>query len=359
MPTVPPVSTIDSSILSPRPSYNYAPTTPEPIPDVSSIATEPPAPKAPAEPQKPVNYASEIQNLYKSTFGKEAAVDDAVNTATADLETELADVYGQINMHKASSLKRQEEVASMGGDARFQDGERQRIARTDAIEAMALDARADALQGRIDSATKKATRAVNARFAQAERDLFQAAQNIQNNFDTLSPQEQKIALRTLEEIKMGTALVQEKKALQKELYATMIDAAKAGAPNTVLTQIENARSQEEAIRIAAPYLEKAAAKSTSTTKGTVQERQADAISQYETAFNSGKTMSDGTPIVDANGFITPKAWKSAIADVSSVGLTRKAFIEAFGHLLFSEKGKISDSYGLTAQEIKTITGSLE
>jgi hypothetical protein len=89
---------------------------------------------------------------------------------------------------------------------------------------------------------------------------------------------------------------------------------------------------------------------------TVQERQAHAVSQFSDAFVPGATLDDGTPLLDANGFVTPAAWKAAIKDAPSEGLTREAFIEAFGHLLYSKSGKIDPSYGLTGKEQKSLTG---
>ena len=91
-------------------------------------------------------------------------------------------------------------------------------------------------------------------------------------------------------------------------------------------------------------------------KSTLAERTANAISNFSAAFVPGATMGDGTPVVDANGFVTPIAWKAAIADAPKEGLTRAQFIKEFGNYLYQDNGELAKSYGLTPQEIKLING---
>lgn len=91
---------------------------------------------------------------------------------------------------------------------------------------------------------------------------------------------------------------------------------------------------------------------------TEEERRIQAISEFSSAFVPGATMEDGTPILDESNFVTPIAWKAAIADAPLEGLTRKSFIEQFGHLLYSKDGKIDPQYGLTPTEQKLLTGEL-
>lgn len=98
---------------------------------------------------------------------------------------------------------------------------------------------------------------------------------------------------------------------------------------------------------------------TSGTGGTENERKNSTLAAYEKRFVYGAKLPDGTPIVDDNGYITPKAFKAAIKDAPSEGVSRKDFIEQFGYLLYSDKKGISSEYGLTAQEKKLITGYLE
>lgn len=93
---------------------------------------------------------------------------------------------------------------------------------------------------------------------------------------------------------------------------------------------------------------------------TTAERSAQAVSQFGAAFVPGATMADGTPTVDDNGYITPAAWKAAIADAPTEGLNRADFIKAFGSMVYSDSKKGIDgrAYGLTPAEIKIINGAL-
>lgn len=91
-------------------------------------------------------------------------------------------------------------------------------------------------------------------------------------------------------------------------------------------------------------------------KLTGAERAADAISKYSAVFIPGASLPDKTPILDAEGFITPKAWKAAIADAPNQGLNRKEFIQQFGHLLYTDDGEVDPKYGLTPAELKLING---
>lgn len=90
--------------------------------------------------------------------------------------------------------------------------------------------------------------------------------------------------------------------------------------------------------------------------GTESERADTLISQYQSKFVPGATMKDGTPTVDQNGFITPKAFKSALADVPAS--VQDSFIKKFAPQLFVDKDSTDYSaYGLTAKQVKdNITG---
>lgn len=84
-----------------------------------------------------------------------------------------------------------------------------------------------------------------------------------------------------------------------------------------------------------------------TGAGTVTERQASILGSYAKGFQPGETLPDGTPALDQNNFITPKAWKTAIADAVSKGIKRANFIQQYGNMLYGEN---LDAYQLTPAE---------
>jgi len=99
--------------------------------------------------------------------------------------------------------------------------------------------------------------------------------------------------------------------------------------------------------------------------GTVEERKMSAIQEYSQVFIPGATIKNPNgkgeiPVLNDNGYIDPTAWKMAITDAISNKLTRKDFIQQFGHLLeVDDNGNVKPEYGLTKQENKLVTGILE
>lgn len=86
----------------------------------------------------------------------------------------------------------------------------------------------------------------------------------------------------------------------------------------------------------------------------------DYVGQFASAFTPGNVMADGTPTVDQNGFINPKAFKEAAAEAAQYGITRKEFIELFGSQLYTDADGLPDKgYGLTNVEKKLVAGAVE
>lgn len=89
-------------------------------------------------------------------------------------------------------------------------------------------------------------------------------------------------------------------------------------------------------------------------KSTLEERTASALSAYASKFVPGAKLPSGIPVLDVEGFLTPEAFKAAIADAVSNGITRQKFLEQFGSYIVGADGKVSSRYGLTPAEMKLI-----
>ena len=89
-------------------------------------------------------------------------------------------------------------------------------------------------------------------------------------------------------------------------------------------------------------------------RGSQADREDNAISSFASAFVAGATLANGIPILDSSGWVTPEAWKAAIADAPKEGLTRDKFIKDFGYLLFVDGKEVDPKYGLTPQEKKLV-----
>lgn len=101
-------------------------------------------------------------------------------------------------------------------------------------------------------------------------------------------------------------------------------------------------------------------------KRTAADATTQVLGQFAAAFVPGAKMADGTPTVDENGYITPAAWKAAIADAPKEAaaingsVTRADFIKQFGNQIYSDPktGIDARAYGLTPAEVKLINGAL-
>lgn len=111
---------------------------------------------------------------------------------------------------------------------------------------------------------------------------------------------------------------------------------------------------------------------TNQAAGTAAERATQATSQFQSSFTQGQYDANGNYItgtgsqlpnghatVDKNGYITPEAWKLAIADAPAEGLTREDFIKSFGSMVYNDNknGIDARAYGLTPAELKLINGT--
>lgn len=248
--TVIPVSTLTSN---PQP-LNVQTSSPTPPVDVSNIPiTTPPTPTATTTPT-PSDFTTKLETLTAGLLGRDITKEQKIAEATADYQKSLNELNTQIKIHQANALARQEEALKSGETLRFASGTAQNIARTDAIEAMKLSALAQGMQGNILLATKQAENAVNAEFAQQEKDIATARQNILNNYDTFTDAEKKRADNALLTLDEKDAFVAKNKADREQAYKTAMEAAKNGLTDTsLLTQIQNS-TPEKALELASPYL---------------------------------------------------------------------------------------------------------
>jgi hypothetical protein len=66
---------------------------------------------------------------------------------------------------------------------------------------------------------------------------------------------------------------------------------------------------------------------------------------------------DGTAYTDDNGFITPKGFNKLIASAKEDGISRKEFLDEYGHLLYEGDEGDYAYYGLTKAEINNLLGN--
>ncbi len=141
----------------------------------------------------------------------------------------------------------------------------------------------------------------------------------------------------------------------------MIDPDLAGAGITLNDSIEQAQQKASTYLQSHPTIDTQyklaqinALNNKTPSTGTEAERQASAISTFQSRFVPGAVMSNGIPVLDNEGKATPEAWKAALADAPAQGLTREAFIKQFASYIVGSDGKVSGKYGLTPKEISDL-----
>lgn len=80
---------------------------------------------------------------------------------------------------------------------------------------------------------------------------------------------------------------------------------------------------------------------------------------FNDQFRSDKTMvldnGQKIPVIDAQGYVNPIAWKNIMDSAQEKKVPRADFIKQYGYLLYAPGGEVSNEYGLTQQEKKLIT----
>ena len=175
---------------------------------------------------------------------------------------------------------------------------------------------------------------------------------------------------------------QEKK---DEINKIVLALRKNGAPDDVVFEAMSATTPEAALYAAGDYLEEGSgvvgeylyakrqgykgsfeqySNEDANRKRTVVnvssgDKKANVLSSFASAFVPGAKLADGTPVLDVNGYITPSAWREAIAEAPALGIDRVEFIKTYGNQLWGgEDGFVPSSYGLTPVEQKLIMGEL-
>ena len=246
-------SPITGADLAQVTSPKITPPTPVSTPDIQSIQTE--APQTPKTPTSDFTsqFEESLARLQELTTGAKTRVE----TAGIDFEKQLLETNKQIKMLQAEELGLKEKAEKRNVLEPFAIGEEARGRRNLAIEAIRLSAIAEAQQGNITLAQKQAQRAVDTEFAVAERDLRTKRKNILDNYDSFTAAQKKRADALLLELNKEDVFIKEKKDEKKDIEDLVIKAATTGtATNVDLEKIRTAKTKEEALQLAAPYLRK-------------------------------------------------------------------------------------------------------
>jgi hypothetical protein len=267
----PPPTQMDASTLNNPSTINLKPQTQTPMPDIttlmSSDSTNPQPQPTPEAPKKDYSWLmSKAESLFTGSKGKETELAGAVASASAPYAQQLNEIDTQIKTLQAQSIKNQEDAMRKGETLGFASREQQAIARTDAIQGLFLSAQAEGMRGNIALAEQRATQAINAKYAEMDKEIEDVKTNIYNNYDSMSAAEKKRADQTLLRIDAQDAFVKERKEDDKITQGFIQDAIQQSAqngqpiPSLVLQRANKAETPTEALQILAPYMVDAQAK---------------------------------------------------------------------------------------------------
>lgn len=251
---------IDGATLGTQNSLKLASQQFAPIPDISTLAVAQPPTTETEKPRAESTLSQRLAGLITASKGKEADVASSVSQATSPYTQQLNEINTQIKLLQANSIARQEKALQAGETQGFASREAQNVQRTDAIEALKLSALQSGLQGNIALAEQQATNAVNAKYAQNEKDIEDAKTNIYNNYDSLSPAEKKQADATLLRLDANDAFVKQRKEEevrnQNLINVAVSNSLKNGVsiPNTVLQNAVKSESYIDTLNMLSPYM---------------------------------------------------------------------------------------------------------
>lgn len=262
----PSTSTMSADKITQPSTLNLQSQTLTPIPDITNItstqaATAPtPVTPTPTTPSIADRLTSSISNLFGQSKNKEADLAVATSAATLPLEKQINEISTQIKMDQAKALANQEAAARSGETTGFASREQQNIARTDAINALKNAAILEGLQGNLAIAEKHATNAINAKYADINKQIEDAKTNIYNNYDSFSPAEKKKADQTLLRLDAQDAFVKQRKEDEKSIQQIGITLAGYGVDTKTIQSVMNAPDFNTAIKLAGSNLQDPAAK---------------------------------------------------------------------------------------------------
>lgn len=187
-----------------------------------------------------------------------AARELGATTGLGDFNVQLRDITNQIDTLSKEALAIPLQVqeqnvgrgVTSGGIAPIQTG----LLRKNAIKALSLTAIAQTLQGNISTAQETAKRAVELEFAPDEAKLAYLTKAYEMNKDELEREDKAKALKLQTDIAERTRLLEEEKTKRLSIQEIALAAAQNGGDAQTLGLIQNAKTVEEAISTASPFL---------------------------------------------------------------------------------------------------------
>ncbi len=210
------------------------------------------------------SLTDKLANLFTSSKNKESDLATQTESATAPYNQQLNEINTQIKTLQATAIQNQEKAARSGETTGFASREEQNVARTDAIQGLLLQAQAEGMRGNISLAETHVTNAINAKYADINKQIEDTKTNIYNNYDSFTAAEKKQADATLLRIDAQDAFVKNAMDNDKTIQGIIQSAIKQGGengnpvPTLILSQANKLNDATQVTSLLAPYLKNAA-----------------------------------------------------------------------------------------------------
>lgn len=230
-------------------------------PDINTLQVSAPAAPQPAAPTQAATFTDKLSGLVAKITGKEADKTAQVEADTQPFRKQLNELNTQIKLHQANSIAREEAALNrVGGTLSSNAIDYQQNRRTDAIEGLKLAAFAEAMQGNISIAETHAKAAVDAKYAEMEREIQTTKNNIYNNWESFTASEKKRAEATLLQIDKDDALVARQKEEDKAILAVGMKLSEYGVDMKTVQSVLESGDYKKALMLAGSKLQDPKAK---------------------------------------------------------------------------------------------------
>lgn len=254
---------ITGQALQTVPSVDYQVPQPQPVFPVSSLPSELPSLPAIEPEARATDLSTQIQRLNERLLGQTALrTEEETRAGIPELRKTQADLAGQLKILQAEAqaipLQLEQESFQRGRTISGILPLQQEKLRTNAIRALTTSALLQASQGQLAMALDQVDRAVATRYEPIleEIKIKQANLHLILQSPEFSRSEKERAIRQLQAQKDREHQLDRQTADQKLILGYAVNAAQNGASTLDLRNITNAKSPQEALQIAAPYLRK-------------------------------------------------------------------------------------------------------
>lgn len=252
-----PATSIDS-ITNPPTPFKVPEATSSPIPDTSFLDQAFRETEAERKAQGEVDLSLETLRGLTNQQGQETVRRGELEVAQGipDISKQLKETYDQIRQNNLEAFTGQQIAEDRRAPNFAIQGDQQSFERQRAVKNFGLSATAEALQGNLALAEQNIQRAIDTEFKPLQSKIDFERDFLQSNKEKLSAAGQKAADKRLAALGERERVIAEQQTLKSNIGNVMLSVAGAGADSGTLAKITGAKTLEEAISYAAPFLNK-------------------------------------------------------------------------------------------------------